>query len=198
MALHMPHRSVTRFFVPLIDVLILLFCIFLLMEFNSETKYEQQSADVETQSAQTRITEEALSSRTREIQRLEEKLQNMREQNPEAANLIEEIERLRKELDKLKNQRPQDRIAFRIIDIDPKDGSISHHDGKKAEPIADGNAAKALITRHKKQSVGRELYYHFLYPRPRKVYPLLGQEEDYAEWFKGVANSLPPSLEKKK
>ena len=28
-----PKRSVTRFFVPLIDVLILLFCIFLLMPF---------------------------------------------------------------------------------------------------------------------------------------------------------------------
>ena len=31
----MPHRNVTRFFIPLIDVLILLFCIFLLMEFNA-------------------------------------------------------------------------------------------------------------------------------------------------------------------
>ena len=28
-----PHRSVTRFFIPLIDVLILLFCIFLLMPY---------------------------------------------------------------------------------------------------------------------------------------------------------------------
>ena len=31
--IHMPHRSVTRFFVPLIDVLLLLFCIFLLMPY---------------------------------------------------------------------------------------------------------------------------------------------------------------------
>ena len=31
--IHMPHRSVTRFFIPLIDVLILLFCIFLLMPY---------------------------------------------------------------------------------------------------------------------------------------------------------------------
>ena len=30
-----PRRSVTRFFIPLIDVLILLFCIFLLMPFVS-------------------------------------------------------------------------------------------------------------------------------------------------------------------
>ena len=29
--IHMPHRSVTRFFIPLIDVLLLMFGIFLLM-----------------------------------------------------------------------------------------------------------------------------------------------------------------------
>lgn len=200
MALHMPHRSVTRFFVPLIDVLILLFCIFLLLDYNSETNYEKQSIDVENQSAQARITEDALTSRTKEIQRLEKKLEDLREQNPEAAGLIDEIERLRKELDKLKSLRPQDRITFRIIDIDAKDGTISYYDGKKAEPLPDAAAARALIARHKKQAAGKELYYHFLYPRPRKVFPLVGQEEDYAEWFmgKGVANSLPPRLEKKK
>ena len=151
MALHMPHRSVTRFFVPLIDVLILLFCIFLLMEFNSEAKYEQQSADVETQSTLAQRNTDALASQANLIQRLEEKLQILREQDPKAAGLFEEIERLREELAKLKKLRPQDRIAFRIIDIDPKNGDISYHDGKKAEPIPDADTAKAMIARHKKQ-----------------------------------------------
>ena len=58
--IHMPRRSVTRFFVPLIDVLILLFCIFLLLEFNSEAEYKEQSIDVENQSTKFRITEDAL------------------------------------------------------------------------------------------------------------------------------------------
>ncbi len=42
--IHMPRRNVTRFFIPLIDVLILLFCIFLLMEFNTATKADAAAA----------------------------------------------------------------------------------------------------------------------------------------------------------
>ena len=45
--IHMPHRSVTRFFIPLIDVLLLLFGIFLLMPIASESELEghrQESA----------------------------------------------------------------------------------------------------------------------------------------------------------
>ena len=33
----LPRRSVTRFFIPMIDVLILLFCAFLLMPFSNRT-----------------------------------------------------------------------------------------------------------------------------------------------------------------
>src|SRR5207245_9644794 len=39
-----PRRSVTRFFIPLIDVLTLLFCIFLLMPMIKETGEAQESA----------------------------------------------------------------------------------------------------------------------------------------------------------
>src|SRR5215470_1045103 len=35
--IEMPHRSITRFFVPMIDVLTLLFCIYLLMPMVSES-----------------------------------------------------------------------------------------------------------------------------------------------------------------
>ena len=38
-----PRRSVTRFFIPLIDVLTLLFCIFLLMPMIKETGEAQES-----------------------------------------------------------------------------------------------------------------------------------------------------------
>ncbi len=39
-----PKRSVTRFFVPLIDVLILLFCIFLLMPFVASSSEAEPDA----------------------------------------------------------------------------------------------------------------------------------------------------------
>ena len=40
--IQMPHRSVTRFFIPLIDVLLLLFCIFLLMPLANEDELDDQ------------------------------------------------------------------------------------------------------------------------------------------------------------
>ena len=41
----MPRRSVTRFFIPLIDVLILMFCIFLLMPFVKATSEGSDTGD---------------------------------------------------------------------------------------------------------------------------------------------------------
>ena len=52
-----PHRSVTRFFIPMIDVLILLFCIFLLMPFvsqGSNPNDDPEAADIkETETNET-------------------------------------------------------------------------------------------------------------------------------------------------
>src|SRR5205807_6608680 len=97
----MPHRNVTRFFIPLIDVLILLFCIFLLMEFNSESKFDQQSVDVELQSASAKGMEEALTRSNKDLQKFEE----LRPQ-------LLEMDKMREELDKLRGatrQNLQDR-----------------------------------------------------------------------------------------
>ena len=46
-----PRRSVTRFFIPLIDVLILLFCIFLLMPFVSAPASPEEAAKQEPKPA---------------------------------------------------------------------------------------------------------------------------------------------------
>jgi hypothetical protein len=193
--IHMPRRSVTRFFVPLIDVLILLFCIFLLMEFNTGTKYEQQTIDVETQSTKAQLTEEALLSRTKELQVLEERLQKL-EENPLGAELLraqEEIDRMRKELDRLKSIGLQDRAAFRVLHINGKDGTLFYYDDETSDkPITlpDAKAAKALIERHQKEAKGREVYYYFMPPRPAAGYPTAGQNRTYKQWFAKTANSL--------
>src|SRR5438067_4217840 len=47
-AIQMPRRSVTRFFIPLIDVLTLLFCIFLLMPL---VKATEESPEAETRAS---------------------------------------------------------------------------------------------------------------------------------------------------
>jgi hypothetical protein len=184
--LKMPHRNVTRFFIPLIDVLILLFCIFLLMDFSSEEKYREQSVDVELQTASAKGIEEELTRRNKELQKFEE----LRPQLTEMDKMREELERLRGAT----QQNLQDRAFFRIIDIDGKDGSISFYDENNAEQpivkIPDARAARALIEKHAKEAKGRELYYYFMPPRPLRGYPTAKQNRQYKEWFAKTANSL--------
>jgi 1,4-alpha-glucan branching enzyme len=181
----MPRRNVTRFFIPLIDVLILLFCIFLLMEFNSESKVDQQSVDVETQSYTNENLQEELARRTKELQKFEE----LRPQ-------LTELDRLREENNQLRNanQKNLQQHAFvRVIDIDGKDGSISYFDDARPDQpirITDAQSAQALIERHTREANGRQLYYYFMYPRTRSIYPLFGQEQEYQRWFAKAANSL--------
>ena len=183
--IQMPRRNVTRFFIPLIDVLILLFCIFLLMEFNSESKVGEQEGDVEELSNKLKMEEATLASNLKEMQ----KFDDLRPQ-------LIELEKLRDELEQLRNagkKNLQESAFVRIIDIDPKDGSISFFDALHPEQpikISDAQSAQALIDRHTKEANGRQLYYYFSHPRTRSVYPSFGQEQEYKRWFKKVANSL--------
>jgi hypothetical protein len=183
--IQMPRRNVTRFFIPLIDVLILLFCIFLLMEFNSESKVGDQSVDVEEQSDANRILQSELQRRTRELQKFEE-----------LRPMLTELDKLREENERLRNasqRNLQDNAYVRILDIDAKDGSLSFFDVARPDQpirIKDALSAQALIERHTKEAAGRQLYYYFMYPRTRSVYPLFGQEQEYQRWFKKAANSL--------
>jgi|ERR1019366_753268 hypothetical protein len=181
----MPRRNVTRFFIPLIDVLILLFCIFLLMEFNSESKVDQQSVDVEYQVESNKALEGELQRRTKELQKFEE----LRPQ-------LSELEKMRDELEQLRNasqKNLQQQAYVRVIDIDGKDGSLVFFDEARPDQpirITDAQSAQALIGRHTKEANGRQLYYYFMYPRTRSIYPLFGQEQEYQRWFKKAANSL--------
>lgn len=186
--IQMPRRSVTRFFIPLIDVLILLFCIFLLMEFTSEQKYDKEAETVAEQSESIALLEDELTLRNKELRQFEED----RPQLQKMAELRAELERLRK----LNQQSFQEQAFIRIIDVAQEDGSISFFDEKKPkEPIkiTGPREAKLLIERHEQEAKGRQLYYFFLYPRGKRFVTSLGQEQNYRDWFKGAANSLPRS-----
>lgn len=184
--IRMPQRNVTRFIIPLIDVLILLFCIFLLMEFNSASQADEESEKVDMQMFDNDTMATVLEERTRELKRFDE----IRPQLADLDKLLDELERLRNASQK----NLQQQAYVRIIDIDPKDGSISFFDDTKSKQpavkITDAKSARALIERHKQEAKGREVYYYFVYPRTRSIYPLFGQEQDYKEWFRGAANSL--------
>src|SRR5262249_11954621 len=111
--IQMPRRSVTRFFIPLIDVLILLFCIFLLMPV-------VQSADDDTDRV----------AREERLRQLEAELNQKRgagEDLPE--KLREELERLRQE--KIKTLK--DRLAVRVLEIDGTTGRLYYHNPQRVE-----------------------------------------------------------------
>src|SRR5262249_28017571 len=100
-----PHRSVTRFFIPLIDVLILLFCIFLLMPYVKPVEGETGEGAVKAAPPP----------------------------DPKAADVEEltrEIDALRRERDRLLAERTKvlDRLAIRVLEIDRESGRLYDYD----------------------------------------------------------------------
>lgn len=183
--IEMPQRSVTRFFIPLIDVLILLFCVFLLMSFGTGTDLEAVRETASEQGETVEALQDALRSRTRELQKLE----GLKPELEEVGKLKEEVERLRN----ASVQSVQERTYFRLVDVDPKTGGIFFYDEGRPDPrveLASKEAVRELVERHRREGKGRELYYYFLYPRPEGGYPTLAQERRYRAWFAGVPNSL--------
>ena len=181
----MPRRSVTRFFIPLIDVLLLLFVIFLLMPFANLDELEQQRQSAGDLG-------DAVDSLERELQRRTQEIRDL--QDPGAS--ADELVRLRAELEKLRQAAQQPlhkRIAVYVIDIDAKTGDISYYDDARPDQplkLADENTALTLIERHQREAGGRELYYKFLYPRLETGYPTQGQARRYQAWFAKVGHSL--------
>jgi hypothetical protein len=181
----MPRRSVTRFFIPLIDVLLLLFCVFLLMPMMNE-----EELDRKTQSA-TSLTD-LVGSLEQELERRNRDPGKFEDLRPQLA----ELEKLRDELDRLRKERKQvvERMVFKILDIDRDNGALFYHDpvrpGDDKLKIGDEKTARQLIARHQREAMGQELYYYFLYPRVESGFPTGQQAKEYGDWFIQVPNSL--------
>jgi hypothetical protein len=158
--IQLPRRSVTRFFIPLIDVLTLLFCIFLILPL-------AQSGD------------ESLKEQLRAKELELERLQN---EGGDTRALQEQLDRLRKQL------RQADRFPpTRVLEIDAK-GRLLYRDPEETE-IRNLGDAQALVDRDRRElGVARgDLYYLILYPRDRKSEHPLGRElDEYDVWFEGV------------
>jgi hypothetical protein len=182
----LPRRSVTRFFIPLIDVLLLLFVIFLLMPIANLEELEEKRQTASDLTDTVDSLERELQRRTQEVLKLEE-----------ARAAADEIDKLRIELDKLRQAATQPlhkRTAIHVIDIDGKTGDISYYDAALPEQamlnLTDEKAVATLIERHEREAGGRELYYLFLYPRRESGFPTRAQERRYQAWFGKVNHSL--------
>jgi hypothetical protein len=169
--IELPSRSVTRFFIPMIDVLTLLFCIYLLMPMVGHPDAESE--------AEKRQREQKLRQLEAELSRKGDAGEGV------PAKLREEIERLRKEkIEALRN-----RLAVRVLEIDGKTGQLYYRDPERQE-VRDQADAHRLIERDRlAQGVSRrELYYLILYPREKaSAYPTVEQRKSYDRWFEGVA-----------
>jgi hypothetical protein len=174
-----PHRSVTRFFVPMIDVLTLLFCMFLLLPIFRENEIlsQQEESAAKNQGDQ-----------DRELQRRQKELQDLYLEQQRAKAILADLES--KKQDAL-----QRNLYFQVIDVDPKTGKLYYYDPQALNlpprEINSKDMAQALILRHKKEAGERLLYYRFAwtydptvnmdYARPNRE-----QRDTYRLWFQGV------------
>jgi hypothetical protein len=187
MSVRMPKRSVTRFFIPMIDVLLLLFCIFLLMPMAEENKLEKAAETIGD------LTGENAFARA-ELQRREDEIQ-LFEENQDVARAVKRIRDLEAQVKKLKAQKTD----IHTIDIDGDTAKIVYYDRTKPQDapgleIKDEKSAKLMIKRHKEEAgSGRKVYYLFLYPHGVEGFPngaQLRRLNEYKNWFNDVENSL--------
>jgi hypothetical protein len=166
--IEMPHRSITRFFVPMIDVLTLLFCIYLLMPI-----------------VQDPATGESDAARAERIAREQDRGPALIDDGAEA-RMRERLEKLRKEA----VQTLQSRLRVRVLEIEPKKGTLFYRDPVLGEvTIASVADARKLIGRDREElREDQELYYLILCPRDRfSGFPTRQDRLDHQQWFEGVA-----------
>jgi hypothetical protein len=170
-----PKRAVTRFFIPLIDVLILLYCIFLLMPL------------VEKGATSGRLTSGQAEALRRRIAQLEEILAK----SEQTAGSRDEVRRLEEELAEERSKRAADRILLKKLYLDRDKLTLY-----RKEETVQGTSYRREITRaadavemataDAKEDPSKELMYLILYP-PKKV-PPDGWASDVAlKWFGRLA-----------
>ena len=164
-----PRRSVTRFFIPMIDVLTLLFCIFLLMPFVKSAGEGEGIGDATTPKV---------------------------EAPPgDAKDLAKKVDQLQIELDRVMKERAEtiEKLLIRTLEIGKDDGRLYYLTGSGRDEIRSQEEATSLINSHRKDArrlAGRELYYLFLYPRAPSPFPTEEQIIRYQKWFHGVPHGF--------
>ena len=184
--IQLPRRSVTRFFIPLIDVLTLLFCIFLLMPMSGLVLPAEEEGGGPGEAGPRGLS---LAER-RELQRLRREKQQWRD--------LEGLRRERREIEELLQQLRHERLetlhqrfVVRTLQMGD-DGRLFWYDSRREKErkleITRGNVAE-FLTAQKEAAGGKEVYFLLMYPRPEMglpSYPLRRQREEYDEWFRDV------------
>jgi hypothetical protein len=186
-----PRRSVTRFFIPLIDVLTLLFCIFLLMPMIKPVGEATEAPNAF--GPDLTLGDAAGRAKPPEETQPGSQMTPFGQQNRERSEYAKE----REELEKLRTERIdilQQRLFIRVLEIDPDTGKLFYREPDGVREIASQADALDVIARHKREAGSRELYYLFLFPRRLTGYPEQRQLERYDRWFKSVAHGTDNPL----
>jgi hypothetical protein len=166
-----PRRSVTRFFIPLIDVLILLFCVFLLMPFvGTPDATADPDADPNTQTPADNLRAQVLQLQL------------------DLAQAKAEIERLQAAA-----ASPANRVRVRVLEIDAADGKLYAFDPDfpdDRQEVRDQADAQRLIDQARRTARGKDVFFLMLYPRVRSGFPEQPQVESYSRWFQGVPHGF--------
>lgn len=171
--IQLPHRSVTRFFIPLIDVMTLLFCIFLLMPLVKATG-DGRDAELAAEPADPARPDDIVPP-------------DWAKPEPSAIQAAsEELQRLRTE----RIETLQQRLIIRVLEIDAETGKLYYHEPEQRVAIGSQADARRLVDRDKREAPGREIYYLFLFPRKLTGFPQEQQIAQYERWFEGIAHGF--------
>ncbi|MCE9532819.1 MAG: hypothetical protein K8T89_17110, partial [Planctomycetes bacterium] len=166
-------KAITRFFVPMIDVLILLFCIFLLMPIMN---VPGAADSPETQAKRQKTTEEMFQ---------------------EIDDLKIELERARATIKKFKDEQinPAETLHDSILEIDPKDGKLFFFRNSKRLEIDSERTALEVIDAHKRSTpVGKFPNFIIIMPRELVDFPTKPQLDTYKKWFKDAPHRFDNPL----
>lgn len=145
----------------MIDVLILMFCIFLLMPVTTGT----DNAEAPKTDA---VEAEKLPTDVQELQK-------------QLAQFKEENKRLKAEKGDLGN-----RLSVRVLEIDAVTGGLFAWRDREREVVNSQQAAERVIFLHRQASAGKDVYFLILYPREASGYPVTQQVRQYRQWFANV------------
>jgi hypothetical protein len=173
-----PRRSVTRFFIPMIDVLTLLFCMFLLLPIFRENETLMQQEETAGKERSLDLDQE-MERRQKELDKLDRQLADLKQMTREV---------LQKNL--------QVRLIYLTVD---KSGAsrLSYPDlknpGQPPIPLATERDAHDLIEKDRLEAGGKQLLYYFALrpdqpPDPRLKAIPTGEELDMYlnRWFSDV------------
>ncbi len=152
-------RSVTFFFVPLIDVLILMFCIFLLLPIVSKPDSEKPGKEADG----------GLPTDVAELQ------QRVLIAEKRVADLMAD------------RAKEAERTVVPVLQVDGKDGRLFYYDKSGPQPrreeVANQGDAQVFIDRQKQVAKGQPVHFLILMPRELSGFPTGPQRKEYRDWF---------------